>query len=415
MTQTDSISEKSINNNETPLDKVKIIGLGKAGVKIVSKLDRLDNTDWLRLAVVDSDKGTLSQSCLNNKFLIGEEWTRGLGCGGNVIKGERAIAHKSNSKLKEFLNNSSLLFIVSGFGRGTGTGGTPVIARLAKEKNIPTVIISTMPFGFEGHSKREIAERQINTLIRTKNNTVIPVPNDLLYTKIPSTSSFEEAFEQSNDHVSKAVLGLAELLKFNNLLSVDLCSLHNILYKQKTECGVGIGISESPEKTVRINEAINNLFESPLMGGQQRIKNSDALIVSITGGKDLSIGEVKHALEIISEQANPKAEIITGANTDEDFDEKIQITVIPIQLDKLAEPVMTSTNLLKTHLMTKQASKTSVIKGAEKLKQEVQQLELPFKSQSRGIFTNSSPTFYKGEDLDIPTFQRKDIHLDKGK
>jgi cell division protein FtsZ len=400
-----------ITEDKNNQEKVKVIGVGKAGIKIISNLSKIHSSSWLELAAVDTDKETVNSSKIENSFLIGEEWTNGQGCGGNLIKGERALAHKSNTPVREFIQNTSLLIIVAGFGRGTGTGGAPVIARLAKEKNIPVIILATLPFTFEGHSKSEIAERQINTLMKTT-NTVIPIPNDLLYTQLPSTASFEEAFNLSNTHIAKAILGISELLQFENMLSVDLCALHNILCQHKTECGVGIGICESENNISRARIALKDLFDSPLLGGRQRIRESDAVIVSITGGKDLTIGEVKHTLETLTSIAGKKVEIISGANTDPSFKNRVQITVIPIKSDKSLEPALAKVPPIH---IAKQASKTAIIRDVKKLKEEAVQLELPFKTQSRGIFTNSTPTIFKGEDLDIPTFQRKDIHLDKGK
>ena len=391
-------------------ENVKILGLGKAGVKIVNSLNEMPEASWLDIASVDTDMSSVHSSKLKNNFLIGEEWTLGLGCGGNIIKGERALAHKTNIQIKNFLTNASLLIIVTGFGGGTSTGGAPVVARLAKEKNIPVIFAVTLPFAFEGHGKREIAENQIKILIRTS-STIIPIPNDLLYSSIPASTPFEQAFKKANIEVARTVLGIAELLRCNNLISVDLCDLHNLLCKQKSECGIGIGIAEAEEGSVRTHLALKRLLNSPLLGGRQRIKKANALIVSITGGDDLTIGEMKHTLDAITEMANKKAKIIVGANTDQLYKNKAQITLIPIIFDESAE-------LIEEEPQKKQrrkTPKTTLIKNISKLKEEAIQLELPFENRSRGIFTSTSPTMYKGEDLDIPTFQRHEIHLDKGK
>ncbi|MCF7791166.1 MAG: cell division FtsZ family protein [Victivallales bacterium] len=396
-------------NSENESGKVLVIGLGRAGIRIINQLNTPGRMERLELAAVDTDKRDTELSRVDS-FIIGEEWTNGRGCGGNVIKGERAVAHKSNTQIRNIIKDVSLLIIVAGFGRGTGTGGAPVIARIAREKNVPTIIIATLPFTFEGHGKREIAEKQISALIKTT-NTVIPVPNDLLYSRLPSTASFEEAFKLSNKYISKAVIGITELLHYDNMLSVDLCALHNILCNQKTECGIGIGQDTSADNNSRIRNALKNLFDSPLMGGQPRLKTADAIIMSVTGGEDLTIGEVKYALETITSIADKDAEIIAGANTNTEFNNKVQITVLPIKSENSVKPSAEFPN--KIHL-AKQASKTAIIRDVHKLKEEAIQLELPFKTQNRGIFTNTTPTIHKGEDLDIPTFQRKDIHVDTG-
>ena len=319
-------------------EKVKILGLGRAGVKIVNTLAEMPEATWFDCAVADTDKSSIKSSKLENSFLVGEEWTRGLGCGGNIIKGERALAHKTNAQIKGFLNNSSLLIIVAGFGGGTATGGAPVIARLAKAKNIPVVFAVTIPFAFEGHGKREIAENQVKTLIKTP-NTVIPIPNDLLYSSLPASTPFEEAFKKANTEVARSVLGLAELLRDDNLVSVDLCDLHNLLCKQKCECGIGIGTAKTEDGSARTQLALKNLMDSPLLGGRKRISSADALIVSITGGTDLTLAEMKHTLDSIAEMADKKTQMVVGANTNELYNGKAQITVIPIVFDKSAEPI----------------------------------------------------------------------------
>ena len=411
MTQTNELktepTEKPANDS---IEKVKVIGLGKAGVKIVNNLKQISEAAWFDVAAVDTDASSIKSSELDNNFLIGEEWTNGLGCGGDVLKGERALAHKSNIQIKDFLNNTSLLILVCGFGGGTATGGSPVVSRMAKDRNIPTVFLITIPFAFEGHSKREIAEEQIKTLMKTT-NTVIPIPNDLLYTSLPASTPFAEAFEKANHEVARAVLGIAELLRCNNLISVDLCDLHNLLCRQKSECGIGIGIADKSDSTNKTHNAIKKMLDSPLLGGRQRIKSADALIMTITGGNDLTIGEVKFTLDAIERITNRKTEIVVGANTDPLYEDKIQITILPVNFDETASPEQKEPALT----LEINPAQTNIIKNINKLKDEAVQLELPFENQSRGMFTNSTPTFYNGEDLDIPTFQRKGIHLDKGK
>ncbi len=403
-------TDNNIYNSEIT-ENVKIIGLGRAGVKIVNSLAKIPEASWLDISAADTDITTIRSSKLEKSFLIGEEWTNGLGCGGNVIKGERALAHKTNKQIKNFLTNASLLIIVSGFGGGTGTGGASVVARLAKDKNIPVIFVVTLPFAFEGHGKREIAENQIKILIRTT-STIIPIPNDLLYSSLPASTPFAEAFEKANVEVARAVLGIAELLRCENLISVDICDLHNLLCKQKSECGIGIGIAESENSTTRTHLALKNLMESPLLGGRHRLEKAHALIITITGSNDLTIAEMKRALDTITETANKKAEILVGANTNPLYEDKAQITVIPIIFDEATLPIQDEPP--KEKQITK-VTKASLIKNITKLKGEAVQLELPFENRSRGIFTSTSPTMHKGEDLDIPTFQRNEIHLDKGK
>ena len=399
-------------NTSCILEKVKVIGIGNAGVKIVDKLASHQEAAWLEIAAVDTDTASINRASLKNKFIVGEEWTKGLGCGGNVIKGERAIAHKSNIAVKDFMNNASLVILVGGLGGGTATGGMPGIARFTKDKHIPVILIITVPFSFEGHSKREIAETQIINLMRTP-YTIVPIPNDLLYSTLPASTSFEKAFDEANIEVARAVLGIAELLRCDSSIAVDLCDFHNIVTKAKAECGIGIGFATLTPDKDRTQEALNNLLDSPLLGGRQRLKNADALIISLTGGIDLTIGEMKYALDKITEMAGEKTEIAVGANTDEAYNGKIQLTVIPITYDKAAP---TSEGPQTYHGIGKQLTHTSIIRQIRTLKkQDEDQPELPLGTTSRGIFTSTTQSIIEGQDMDIPTFQRKEIHIDKGR
>lgn len=391
---------------------VKILGIGHAGINIVNALSQLAESAWLKIAAVDTDKLFINNKEITVpiKFLIGEEWTDGLGCGGNIIKGERAIAHKSNIQLKEFISDASLLITVGGFGGGTATGGMPVILRMAKEKNIPTLTVVTIPFAFEGHSKRDIAEKQISQILKTS-NTIIPIPNDLLYDSMPSSASFEAAFTKANTEVALSVLGLAELLRCTNLIPIDLCDLHNAVSKAKSFCSVGTGISDGNDESLpRTHSALQKALESPLLGGIQKIKNADALIISLTGDSNLTIGEVKHTLNNITKLANVNTEMVVGANSDLLYQNKVQITILSI---KYEESLQESTQVDTIPKIQDKKSISNIIKDIKFLtKSEKQQQELPFINQTRGYFSNTSPSIYYGIDIDIPTFQRENKTID---
>lgn len=396
-------------------ERVKVVGVGNAGLKIVEQLSRIKESSTFEIAGVDTDSASIQKSTLALKYLVGAEWTSGIGCGGDVLKGESAIAHKSNISVKNFISNGSLVIIVGGFGGGTATGGMPIIARFAKEKNIPVIMIVTLPFAFEGHSKREIAENQVTNLLRSK-STIVTIPNDLLYCVLPDTTPFDKAFSLANMEVAKAVMGIAELLRCDGTIPVDLCDLQNVLGKNKTECSIGIGTGVSIENKDRINEALKNLFLSPLLGGKQRIKLSDGLIVSLTGGSDLSIGEMRYALDTITSFAGENTEIVVGANIDKFYEGKVQLTVIPITYDKTTSAPVAPVDE-KGIFSIRPTTHTTIIRNVSKLlkqNKDADQPELPLSTRSRGIFTPTMQTLHNGEDLDVPTFQRKDLHIDKG-
>ena len=404
-----SISE----NKEQPINRsalaasVKIIGLGRAGVKIVGEFAKMPEAAWIEAAVADTDSASVSSAMfVKNRFLVGEEWTNGFGCGGNPVKGETVLSHKSNIKVKEFIEGASLLFVVCGFGGGTATGGSSVLARLAREKGIPAIFLVTVPFAFEGHAKREIAEGRIESLVKSA-DLLIAIPNDLLYSSLPSSAPSETAFTKANEEVARAALGLAELLRCDNLLPVDFSDFQNLFGKRKSECAIGVGFGEGGIDVDRCHAALEALVQSPLLGGKKNISEAHALILTITGGPGLPIGEIRQTIESITRMASKKTIISVGANTDAAYADRVQITALAIKYDLAVEPPPEETQTPSHHKGRRPSRHKDTLSFV--------QPDLPFQRESRGVFSNTAPTNYKGEDLDIPTFQRRGMHIDKGK
>lgn len=388
-------------------ENVKVIGLGKAGTLIANELHKLPTSSYLDIAAVDTDKSLFSNSNLPNNFIIGEEWTNGKGCGGNIIKGERALAHKSNVQIKNFLNHASILILTGGLGKGTVTGGANVIARLAQQKNIPVIFILTLPFSFEGNQKQKISEKQIKEFAR-KSYTVIPIPNDILFSSSSADISFKRAFTEANIQIARAIFSITELIRCDNIIPIDLASMSNVLSRQKCECSIGISLSEETDTTKTI---IDRLLDSPLLGGKTNIKNADKIILSVIADNSISIGKIKNILDKISQLASQNTEIIVGANTDKNYEKKIQLIVIPVKFN--SSEVYSNKNNSPIIIHPAESENQTIKEIEEKNKRNIHP-DLPFENFSRGIFTNTVPTIYKGEDLDIPTYQRKKIILYKG-
>lgn len=393
-------------NSSMPI-KVTVLGIGNAGVKIAKTLSTLNSASWLTIGIADTDESSLKKNSLPNTFPIGFEWTRGQGCGGDILKGERAFAHPSRDKISDFISGSSLLIITGGMGGGTTTGGTPVLARLAKKMKIPTIFVVTTPFSFEGHSKREISENGVKMLIPDA-DVVIPIPNDILYSSLSPDTSAESAFEKADIEIARVILGIAEIIRCKNLLAADFSDFKTMLNKHKTTCCIGMGSASRDEGENCFHLALERLIKSPLLGGCQQISSADAALLTITGGPELNIVEMKKILESVERYAGSKTKLIVGANTDASYKNNIQITLITIQYDFSME---TSPN----YDFSPSYSQGSISSMEIGTAQEAFQDELPLQNISKGIFTNTSRNIYWGEDLDIPTFQRLGIHLDKGK
>ncbi len=379
--------------------KATILGLGNAGSKIIRELSLMSASSWLSIGVADTDKASVEHSAIPHCFPVGFEWTQGMGCGGNVIKGERAFAHHSRNVINEFIKDSSLLIVTGGMGGGTATAGCSSIARTAKKMGIPSIFIITSPFSFEGHSKREVAEAGIKMLLPDA-DVVIAIPNDILYSSIPAHTAAEEAFRKSDIEIARAILGIAEIIRCRNMLSADLSDFRNLLQKRKTSCCIGLGTAERAEGENFCHAALERLMVSPLLGGIENLRGANAVILSLTGGPELNIGEMRHALEAVQRHIAPETKLIVGANTDQIYSGFIQMTLVAVRYEMLPE----------TSVAEESAESQDF---AEQTPSD--QPELPLLPVSKGIFSNTSRNIYASQDLDIPTFLRQGVHLDKGR
>jgi cell division protein FtsZ len=289
------------------------------------------------------------------------------------------------------------MVVTGGMGGGTATAGCSSLARAAKKLGIPSIFIITTPFSFEGHSKRETAEAGIKMLL-TDADIVISVPNDILYSSIAAHSSAEDAFRKSDVEIASAVLGIAEIIRCGNILSADISDFKNILQKRKSLCCLGLGSAERSEGENFSHLALERLMASPLLGGTENIKEADAIILTLTGGPELNIAEMKHSLEAVQRYTEKNTKLIVGANTDPLYAGRIQLTLVSIRYEFSPDAP---------------EEFSDVADFQEQLASD--QPELPLLPVSKGIFTNTSRNISSSQDLDIPTFLRQGVHLDKGR
>ncbi|MDD5598933.1 MAG: hypothetical protein PHV82_13380 [Victivallaceae bacterium] len=390
---------------------ITVIGLGGAGVKIIGRLAALPHAAHLKLLAVDTDSGVLERSPLESgrKFLADEKWRQGKGCGGNVLEGQRSIS-RERGNIEDLVSGSSLLLIACGLGGGTATGGVAAFAGIAKKLNIPSIFIATMPFSLEGRSKRRIAENGVKELLPVA-DVLLYLPNDLLFTRLSGDTPVEKAFEMADMEVARTIIGVSEIISHNNLLPASLADIKEALKKQKSSAGIGVGTADSSDGLNRNHIALQRMLDSPLLGGIEKLQDADTVIVSLTGGKDLKIDETKKTLEAFGKFVHPECNLIVGANTAENYGEQVQITAIAIKFDTQPLPAEnTGTNGFNAPETKKNEEKPKLdLFGAE-----LEQAELPLQNISRGIFLNTTPVIHQGEDLDVPTFQRKGIIIDKG-
>jgi cell division protein FtsZ len=300
--------------------RIKVIGVGGGGGNAVNTMIRskLTGVDFL---VANTDAQALERSQALNKIQLGESVTKGLGAGANPEVGRRA-ALENQDQLKEHLSGSDMVFITAGMGGGTGTGGAPVIARLAREAGALTVGVVTKPFVFEGKRRLRQAEEGIEEL-KESVDTLIVIPNQRLLSIAAKTTTMLEAFNKADDVLLQAVRGISDLIITPGLINLDFADVRTVM----AEMGLALMGSATASGENRAVEAAQKAISSPLLEDIS-IHGARGVLINITGGPDLGVHEINEAASMIQEEADDDANIIFGAVIDENLTDEIRITVI---------------------------------------------------------------------------------------
>jgi len=387
-------------------EDVLILGLGGAGCRVVASL--LASGSPFELGAIDTDKAALEPfeekavKCI--RAGSGWTWREGCGCGGDAIRGEQAVARERHA-ITRMMDGKKLIVTVAGLGGGVATGGVRTIASVARSLEIPAVFLLTTPFSFESFAKRKNADECIDELLPVA-DIVMRIPNDLLFSMLPSETPFEEAFAKSCGELARSASGVAAMLNCENMLNSDYAGFMAALKGRKCSCGLGVGISEGSEGLDRCGIAVERLLESPFLGGVSKLEHTDAAIITVSGGADLQIGEIKRIFEIIRGMLPENANLLTGVNISESVMDRVQVTAVGIKYEQVQQPMRKE----KPWENPPSRPETPETVSSASLEQGVFELH----TFSKGAFTNVAPTLYKGEDLDIPTFQRREIAIDKG-
>lgn len=305
--------------------KIKVIGVGGGGGNAVASM--IDNAPGgVEFMVMNTDAQVLLDNAAPTKLQIGEKLTRGLGVGGNPEIGAQA-AEESSDRIKELLVDSDMVFVTAGMGGGTGTGASPVIARMARETGALTVGIVTKPFAFEGSRRSMLAEEGIE-LLRDEVDTLIVIPNQRLMDVIDRKMTLVEAFKVADGVLGQAVTGIAEIITTPGLVNVDFADVKTIMKDAGSALlGIGTGVGEN-----RAQMAARAAVSSPLL--DLSIDGARGVLFNITGGSDLTMFEVDEAARIISSSADPDANIIFGSVIKNDMSDQVRITVIATGFDE---------------------------------------------------------------------------------
>ena len=299
--------------------KIKVIGVGGGGNNAVNRM--VDNQiKGVQFLAVNTENQVLELSKADVTIQIGEKVTKGLGAGANPQIGEEA-AQESREEITKALEGADMVFVTAGMGGGTGTGAAPIVAECAKEVGALTVGVVTKPFAFEGKRRRAAAEKGIEFLTQ-KVDTIIVIPNDKLLQVVDKKCSLSDAFGKADDVLRQGIKGISDLIQIPGLINLDFADVKTIMTEQgEALMGIGEGTGEN-----RAADAAKMAINSPLL--ETSIDGAKGILLNISGSSELGIFEVNEAAQIISDAADPDANIIFGSVIDESLGDKVQVTVV---------------------------------------------------------------------------------------
>lgn len=309
---------------ENCITNIKVIGVGGGGNNAVNRMISA-GVKGVEFVALNTDLQTLNLSSATHKIQLGRELTRGQGAGADPEKGKLS-ANESRDEIKSLLKGTDMVFVTAGMGGGTGTGGAPIIAQVAKEMGSLTVGIVTKPFAFEGKKRMEQAEAGIAEL-RDHVDALVIIPNERLRLVSDSTITFKNAFEIADDVLRQAVQSISDIIQTSGLVNVDFADVVTIM-KDAGYAHMGVGLATGEGKA---EEATKMAVSSPLL--ETTINGAKGVLINITGSHDLSFEDVYKASSIVAEAAHPEANIIFGAAFDEDMQDSIKVTVIATGFD----------------------------------------------------------------------------------
>ena len=373
--------------------RIKVIGVGGGGGNAVNRMIAA-NVEGVEFMVANTDLQALEMSRAPLKIQLGAKLTKGLGAGANPDVG-RAAALEDTDKIVEALEGADMVFVTAGLGGGTGTGGAPIVASLARELGALTVAVVTKPFAFEGRRRMTQAEYGLAELSQAV-DTVICIPNERLMEFVDKGTSFFEAFRIADDILRQGVQGISDIITITGIINRDFADIKTIMEGMGyAVMGTAIGRGSS-----RSLDATNQAIASPLLEDAS-INGAQGILLNITGSSNLTLHEVHEASTIVQKAAADNANIIFGAVLDESMGDAVKVTVIAtgIKSDKMgARP----TSGLSPALRTAQQSLKSAV-----LRREKPAASAPEPPAEKAVLQIPE------DDLDVPAFMRRPLRPEK--
>lgn len=392
-------SSQQVQPDVTPGATIRVLGAGGGGCNAVARMVK-SNIGGVDFVAVNTDIQALYHNPASTKITIGRGITRGLGAGSNPDVGRKA-AEESTEELKAALEGADMLFITTGLGGGTGTGSCSIIADLARSMGILTVAVVTKPFSFEGAKRKKNADEAI-AILHDKVDTLITIPNDKILSLIDKTTPLTEAFQVVDEVLQHAIEGISSLITVHGLVNVDFADVKAVMQDAGTALmGIGYGTGDS-----RAAEAARAAIDSPLL--ELSIDGAKGILFNITGGNDLSMYEVDEAARIITEAADPEANIIFGAVIDEQYTGEVKVTVVATGFQDSA---LRATGAGKVNVQRPVAPSPSVSPLAARLNaiRSESTFESRVTSEAPVQQAASSSSRFDEEELEVPAFMRRPV------
>ena len=373
---------------------IKVVGIGGGGVNAVNRMIDV-GLKGVEFVAINTDAQALLMSDADVKLDIGRELTRGLGAGADPEVGRQA-AEDHAQEIEEVLRGADMVFVTAGEGGGTGTGGAPVVARIAKSLGALTIGVVTRPFGFEGRRRQSQAESGVDSL-RAEVDTLIVIPNDRLLSLTDRNISVIDAFRQADHVLLQGVSGITDLITTPGLINLDFADVKSVMQGAGSAL-MGIGSARGEERAV---EAATAAISSPLL--EASIEGAHGVLLSVSGGSDLGLFEINEAARMVSDAAHPDANIIFGAVIDDTLGDEVRVTVIAAGFDggtppaRRAQPV-TKKIAEETPLAAAVAAKQSTSGESAEIPVTPEPPKRPVQQPRTIVFDDA------GDDLDVPDF-----------
>jgi cell division protein FtsZ len=389
---------------------IKVVGVGGGGGNAVNYMQKA-NIDGVEFINANTDVQALQTSDCSTILQLGGNLTKGLGAGADPDIGRQA-AIEDRERIAEALAGSDMVFITAGMGGGTGTGAAPVIAEIARDIGALTVAVVTRPFGFEGNRRSKLADQGLK-LLKESVDSLITIPNEKLLEVMGKEASLEDAFAMANDVLRNAVQGISELITSPGLINVDFADVKTVM-SEMGQAMMGAATATGPNRAA---EAAHNALSSPLLE-DTNIRGAKGILVNVTAGPDLSIGEFGEVGGMIRDMASDEATVVIGTSIDPEMKDQLRVTMVATGIvDGSAQEVQPRMEVVKTVARAvggePQMGGYDSAAGHEVTSDSMPDVEAGsglVMGSTRGKDSTELPVYYETEGqsgLDVPTFLRR--------